>query len=82
MTICDAKSTCEFLTALFAFGAAIFWFYASWISRGSFLATPLGDLDRILKLQARYDAIAATCAGLAALLQIVVTRMPVCRAFG
>ena len=82
MTICDVKSTCEILSALFALGAAIFWFYASWISRGSFLATPMMELDRVLKLQARYNAIAAVCAALAALLQIVVTRMPVCRAFG
>jgi hypothetical protein len=73
---------CEFLSAFFALGAAAFWFYASWISLGSFLSTPLGDFDRIQKLQARYIAIAAACAGLAALLQIAVTRMPVCRAFG
>ena len=82
MTICDVKSACEVLSAAFALGAAGWWFYASWISRGSFLATPLGDLDRILKLQARYNAIAAACAGVAAIFQIVVTRMPVCRAFG
>jgi hypothetical protein len=82
MTTCDLKSVCEFLSAFFAFGAAAFWFYASWISRGSLLSTPLGNLDRIEKLQARCNAIAAACAGLAALLQIAVTRMPVCRAFG
>jgi hypothetical protein len=46
MTICDVKSTCEILSALFAFGAAIFWLYASWISRGSFLATPMRAADR------------------------------------
>ena len=82
MTICDVKSAFEIVSAVLAFGAATFWFWASWISRGSFLATPLADLDRTLKLQARYNAVAATCAGLAAVLQIVVTRMPVCRAFG
>jgi len=66
MTICDLKSACEILSAVFAFGAAGFWFYASWISRGSFLNTPLAHLDRLLTLQARYNALAATCAGLAA----------------
>jgi hypothetical protein len=72
------KSLCEISSALFAFGAAGSWFYASWISRGSFMRTPLDRLDRHMTLQARYNAIAAACAGLAALLQIVVTKMPVC----
>jgi hypothetical protein len=82
MTICDLKSVCEFLSGLGALGAAGFWFYASWISRGSFLDTPMAKFDRVMTLRARYNAIAATCAGTAALLQLAVWEMPVCRGFG
>jgi hypothetical protein len=65
-------------SALFAAG---FWFWASWVGRGSFLNTPLMHLDRTMTLQARYNAIAAFCAGLSAVLQLIVLKMPVCRAF-
>ena len=69
-------------SAVLAVVAAAFWFYTSWISRGTFTQTVIVELDRIFTLQARCNAIAAFCAALAALLQIVVLRfMPVCRAF-
>jgi hypothetical protein len=62
--------------------AAAFWFYASWISRGTFTKTIIDELDRIFQRQAQCNAIAALCAGLAAMLQIIVVWfMPVCRAF-
>lgn len=82
MTICDFKTVCEAASGLLALGAAAFWFYASWIARGSFLNTPMPELDRSMRLQARYNAIAAILAGLAALSQLAVWKMPVCRAFG
>ena len=80
--MCGLKSACEFASGLSAFAAAGFWFWASWISRGSFLNTPFADLERNFTLQARYNAIAAFCAGMAALLQLAVWNMPVCRSFG
>jgi hypothetical protein len=73
---CDAKLACEIASAILAFVAAVFWFYASWIARGTFTQT-----DEIFSGQARNNAIAAFCAGLAAILQIVTWFMPVCRAF-
>jgi hypothetical protein len=82
MTICDVKTGCEILSAVLAFLAAGFWFYSSWIARGSFLQTVIAEYDRVVTAQARYNAIAALCAGLAAILQIIVVGfMPVCRAF-
>ena len=78
---CDAKLACEIASAILAFVAAVFWFYASWIARGTFTQTPIVDLDGIFSGQARNNAIAAFCAGLAAILQIVTWFMPVCRAF-
>lgn len=83
MLVCDVKFALEIASAVLAFIAAAFWFYASWIARGSFLHTVIAEYDRIATAQARYNAIAAACAGLAAVLQIIVTGfLPVCRAFG
>jgi hypothetical protein len=82
MTICDAKLDCEIASAVLAFLAALFWFYASWIGRRSFMNTSMGAVDELFSRPARYNAIAAFCAGLAAVLQIVTTWfMPVCHAF-
>ena len=75
------KSWFEVLVAVFALAAALFWFRASWIARGSFLQTVIEKFDQIQRLQARYNAIAAACAAVAALLQLAVAYMPVCRAF-
>jgi hypothetical protein len=38
---CDAKLACEIASAILAFVAAVFWFYASWIARGTFTQTPI-----------------------------------------
>ncbi len=81
MTICTLKSVFEVLVGLFALGAAGWWFAAAWIGRGSFPKTMIADFDHKQRLQARYNAIAAACAGFAALLLIAVVYMPVCRAF-
>jgi hypothetical protein len=81
MKVCNFKTLAEVLSVLAAFGAAGLWFYASWIARASFLSTPIRDLDRVMTLQARYNAAAAFCAGVSALLQMAVLQMPVCRAF-
>src|SRR5258708_19175509 len=81
MNICDVKTLAEILGVVAAFGAAGLWFYASWIARASFLSTPIRDLDRMMTLQARYNAAAAFCAAASALLQLAVLQMPVCRAF-
>jgi hypothetical protein len=82
MTICHLKFLLEVLSAILALSAAVWWFAASWIARGSFLRTVIAEFDRVQQFQARYNAIAAACAGVAAILQIIVTAfMPVCRAF-
>jgi hypothetical protein len=80
--ICAIKPWCEIASAALALIAAVFWFYASWIGRGTFTRTPIAHLDRIFILQARNNSIAAFCAGLAALLLIAIWFMPLCRAFG
>ena len=36
---CDAKLACEIASAILAFVAAVFWFYVSWIARGTFTQT-------------------------------------------
>jgi len=80
MTVCSIKDILEVLTAILAIGAAGWWFAAAWVSRG---APTFENLDRVQHQQAIFNGIAATCAGLAAILQLVTTAfMPVCRAFG
>jgi hypothetical protein len=81
MDICALKSVFEVLAAVFSIGAAGFWFGAAWASRGSFRDTPMVRLDQAGKQQTLFNGIAASCAGIAALLQLTITWMPVCRAF-
>jgi hypothetical protein len=76
MIICGAKFSLEIISAVSAFAAAIFWFYASWIGLNTSIT------DKTTVKQARLNAKAALCAGIAALSQLVVNFMPVCRAFG
>jgi hypothetical protein len=79
MSICDLKHTFEVLAALGALAAASWWFAAAWVTRG---ASTYANIDRIQRRQAIYNGIAASCAGIAAILQLVTTAfMPVCRAF-
>ena len=87
MDICTLKSALEVLTPVLALGAAVAWAATAWIGRGTFGQGPMGRetlrsrLDSVLTSQARYHALAATCAFLAAVMQLVVTYfMPVCRA--
>jgi hypothetical protein len=78
--ICTFKTVMEILTAAFALGAAGWWFAAAWVSRSP---PTWENLNRVARLQAIYNGIAASCAGLAAILQLIITAfMPVCRAFG
>ena len=82
MTICQLKLIFEIASGVLAFIAAGFWFYASWIGRNSFLQMGVGEFEEIQRSQAFCNAVAAFCAGTAALLQIVTAGyMPVCRAF-
>jgi hypothetical protein len=77
--VCGLKSTFEILTAVLAISAAGWWFAAAWVSR---LPPTWASLNTVARKQAIYNGIAASCAGLAALLQLITTAiMPVCRAF-
>jgi hypothetical protein len=77
--ICEIKTAFEVLTALLAIAAAGWWFAAAWVSRS---APTWDSLNRVARLQATYNGIAALCAGLAAILQLITTAFtPVCRAF-
>jgi bifunctional non-homologous end joining protein LigD len=80
--VCPLKTVAEIASAIFGLAAAGFWFYASWIGRGSLTATPIALLDKMFTLQARNNAIAAFCAAVASILLVVIWFMPVCRAFG
>jgi hypothetical protein len=78
--MCEFKTIFEVLTASFAIGAAGWWFAAAWVPR---LPPTWDNLNRVARQQATYNGIAAFCAGLAAVLQLITTAfMPVCRAFG
>lgn len=78
--ICELKTIFEVLAALLAIAAAGWWFGAAWVSR---LPPTWASLDTVARKQAIYNGIAATCAGVAAILQLIITAfMPVCRAFG
>jgi hypothetical protein len=82
MDICDVKKMLEILTAVLALGAAGLWFAAARAGWFPFLGTPMDLVERYLKWQAAFNAFAAMCAGLAAVMQLVVSAyMPVCRAF-
>ena len=79
MLVCELKTALEILTAIFAIGAAGWWFAAAWVSR---LPPTWDSLNTVARKQAIYNGIAASCAGLAATLQLITTAfMPVCRAF-
>jgi hypothetical protein len=68
--ICTLKSVLEVLTALFSIGAAGLWFASAWTGKDA-LFTPIGRaslvrlIDRIQTRQARFNALAASCAGIA-----------------
>ena len=80
MTVRDSKSAFEVLTAILAISAAGWWFAAAWVSR---LPPTWESMNTVARKQAIYNGIAATCAGFAAILQLVTTAfLPVCRAFG
>jgi hypothetical protein len=80
MTECGLKTGFEILIALLAISAAGWWFAAAWVSR---LPPTWDSLNRVARQQAICNGIAASCAGLAAILQLITTAfMPVCRAFG
>jgi hypothetical protein len=79
MFVCELKTVLETLTAVFAIGAAGWWFAAAWVSR---LPPTWASLNTVARKQAIYNGIAASCAGSAAILQLITTAfMPVCRAF-
>jgi hypothetical protein len=79
MNICTLKSVLEILTGIFALAAAGWWFAAAWVSR---LPPTWDSLNSVARKQTICNGIAATCAGLAAIFQLVATSfMPVCRAF-
>jgi hypothetical protein len=79
MFVCELKTVLETLTAVFAIGAAGWWFAAAWVSR---LPPTWDSLNTVARKQAIYNGIAASCAGTAAILQLMTTAfMPVCRAF-
>jgi hypothetical protein len=83
MEICDVKHLLEVSTAVLAFIAAVSWFLAAWAGWFSYVHTPIGLIERYVRWQALFNAIAAMCAGAAALMQLTVSAyMPVCRAFG
>jgi hypothetical protein len=83
MEICDVKKLLEVLIAVFAFSAALFWFLVAWAAWFPYFTTPFELIERYLKWQAIFNGIAAICAAIAAIMQLVVSwYMPVCRAFG
>jgi hypothetical protein len=76
MDICNVKLLCEIVSGLSALVAVILGFYASWIG----FRTSISIFDKNAQVLA--TSLAAFCAGLTALLQIIVTAfMPVCSAF-
>jgi hypothetical protein len=80
MFVCELKTVLETLTAVFAIGAAGWWFAAAWVSRS---AVTWANQNTVQRQQAIYNGIAASCAGTAAILQLITTSfMPLCRAFG
>ena len=80
--ICTLKSWADLGEGIFGLTAAFFWFWsvaAYWY----FFSTPqVGDVNRNNRLSSRYNAAAAFCAGITALLQVFVHYAPVCRSFG
>lgn len=83
MEVCDVKKLLEVLTAVFALGAAAWWFAAAWAAWFPYFHTPFALMERYQRWQALFNGTAAACAGIAAIMQLVVsTYMPVCRAFG
>jgi hypothetical protein len=78
MNICDVKVLFGAIATIFALAAAVLWFIASWRGRGSFSHDLSAEILRDLKIQSRFNAAAAFCAGVAAMLQIPLVYMPTC----
>ena len=73
----------ERMPRMFALGAAAWWFAAAWAAWFPYFHTPFALMERYQRWQALFNGTAAACAGIAAIMQLVVsTYMPVCRAFG
>jgi len=81
MTLCDLKPYLEVANALFAILAALLWFIASWKGSASWLNDSFGQFDRALMIQTKFNSAAAFCAGVAAVLQLLLTHIGACRAF-
>jgi hypothetical protein len=79
---CEFKTVLEWVTAAFALLAAIFWFASTWSGRTSFRRMSAGIFEQALRKQSLNNAIAAACAGLSAVSQLITLYLPVCRAFG
>lgn len=79
MDVCTLKSGLEVTSAVFAIGAALWWFMAAWVG---FSKLSLDNIEQLQWKQALFNAVAASCAGGAAICQFITsTLLPVCRAF-
>jgi hypothetical protein len=78
-TICQHVLALQWTSAGSAFVAAGLWFAASWagLRNKQFLATEIAGVDRVPRLQSKLNAFAAMAAGLAAVVQADLTKMPV-----
>jgi hypothetical protein len=80
--ICHLKDVVTALSAIFALLAAGWWAGATYWGWFDFLHTPMATVEHYLKWQARCNAVAATCAAIAALMQLSLSwLLPICRAF-
>jgi hypothetical protein len=79
--ICHLKDVVTILSAIFALLAAISWAVVAYWGWFEFGNTPMANLDIYLKWQARWNAVAAVCAAVAASLQLSLHWFPLCRAF-
>lgn len=84
---CSTISWMQLAVALFAISAAVFWLRASFVTMPStdFDKMPmnnLGLISRAFGRQSRWNAVAALCAAVAAVLQALLVYGPTCIKFG
>ena len=81
--VCQLKDVVTYSSAIFALLAAVSWGVVAYWGWFSFRNTALDQLDIYMKWQARWNAFAAACAAIAALMQLSLSwAFPACRAFG
>lgn len=75
---CDATFWTQTTVVVFAALSGVLWLLSAKFGLSSFMDTPMGSIDGILRRQTRYNSAAALAATVAAFGQALLVKMPSC----